>query len=266
MRKIEKRLGIESLKQFILDKYEKEKLNVRDIAEIIYGKRHYSPNVIVWMDKFGIERRDRSTAVALQWVDNENRKRKQSKFFAEKHTGHPSPRRLSMNELKERYKKHDVTIQKRKIIEGYTTLVCKCDKCGSEFDKKLGNLILNCPMCSTNSKGEKSIKEWADKNGCEYKVQYKISECRNLNPLPFDFAIFYEAELKYLVEFDGMQHYEPVDFFGGEEGFKERKRNDKIKNKYCKKNNIPLIRIPYWDFDKVEEILSNEIVIELALF
>src|SRR5699024_6489481 len=58
-----------------------EKMNVRDIAELMYGKRHYGPNVIRWMDKFGIERRSNSEAVALQWEDNVSRRKMQSTFM-----------------------------------------------------------------------------------------------------------------------------------------------------------------------------------------
>ena len=50
---------------------------------------------------------------------------------------------------------------------------------------------------------------------------------------------------KYLIEFDGIQHFQPIEYFGGITEFKERKQNDEIKNNYCKINNIPLIRIPY---------------------
>ena len=47
------------------------------------------------------------------------------------------------------------------------------------------------------------------------------------------------------VEYDGTQHFKSVDFFGGEESLKYTKINDKIKNNFCKKSNIKLIRINY---------------------
>ena len=37
---------------------------------------------------------------------------------------------------------------------------------------------------------------------------------------------------------------------------KETQIRDRIKNKYCKDNNIKLIRIPYFEFDNIDEILK----------
>ena len=50
-----------------------------------------------------------------------------------------------------------------------------------------------------------------------------------------------------------------LDYFGGLDGFIDTKIRDTIKTIYCKENNIKLIRIPYWDFDKIEEILEREL-------
>lgn len=72
------------------------------------------------------------------------------------------------------------------------------------------------------------------------------------------------GNLKYLIEYDGRHHFEPVDF--GNKGSKKSlefyndiKRKDAIKNKYCHKNNIPLFRIPYWEYEKdnIKEILDE---------
>ena len=61
------------------------------------------------------------------------------------------------------------------------------------------------------------------------------------------------------IEFDGKQHFIPVKYFGGEEGFKERKRRDELKNKYCKENDIKLIRIPYNSFKDIKSILLKNL-------
>lgn len=63
-----------------------------------------------------------------------------------------------------------------------------------------------------------------------------------------------------LIEFDGKQHFEPSDLFGGEAGFKIRKINDNIKDTFCATENIKLLRIPYFDMNKIEEILSDEFI------
>ena len=48
--------------------------------------------------------------------------------------------------------------------------------------------------------------------------------------------------------------------FGGKEQFDLTKRRDEIKNKYCQENNIKLLRIPYWEFDNIENILERELL------
>ena len=64
-----------------------------------------------------------------------------------------------------------------------------------------------------------------------------------------------------LIEYDGIFHYE--DIFNNPNKFLMRNLNDEIKNTYCKNNNIPLLRISYWDFDRIEEILERELNILL---
>ena len=67
-----------------------------------------------------------------------------------------------------------------------------------------------------------------------------------------------------LIEYQGKQHYEPIDFAGkGEKWanklFRSNQKRDKIKRGYCIKNNIPLIEIPYWEFENTENILLNKL-------
>ena len=117
-----------------------------------------------------------------------------------------------------------------------------------------------CPYCNT-SKGEKRILNILDKLNIESKSQYTFEDCKFYNVLPFD---FYLPQYNILIEYDGIQHFEPIDFAGkGKEWAMNRFIDciirDTIKNEYCKKNNIKLIRISYWDFDKIEEILKLEL-------
>lgn len=98
-----------------------------------------------------------------------------------------------------------------------------------------------CPVCST-SRGEILIKEYLDNNNIKYIWHHSFIDCRNKNPLFFD---FYLTELNTCIEFDGIQHYEPVYYFNGIEGLKYTIKNDKIKNKYCEDNGINLIRFKY---------------------
>ena len=68
---------------------------------------------------------------------------------------------------------------------------------------------------------------------------------------------FYLEKQNLLIEFQGIQHYEPVEIFGGEKQFKIQQEHDKRKREYAINNNIKLLEIPYWDFDNVEEILND---------
>ena len=76
-RKIEKRLGIKDLKEWLSNKYHDEQLNSRDISELMYGNRTNGPNVIGWMDNLGVPTRDAADAVALQWKNNPERREAQ---------------------------------------------------------------------------------------------------------------------------------------------------------------------------------------------
>lgn len=73
----------------------------------------------------------------------------------------------------------------------------------------------------------------------------------------YDFAILNNNRVTYFIEFDGEQHFHPVEHFGGKEYFQYIQRNDLIKNQWCKNNNIPLIRILYTKLNnlKIQDLL-----------
>lgn len=98
-----------------------------------------------------------------------------------------------------------------------------------------------CPKCN-QSKGEKEIEKILIQNNIEFENQKRFKNCINKKTLPFD---FYLPKYNICIEFDGIQHFESLDIFGGEIEFQKRKINDNIKNKFCKDNNIKLIRIKY---------------------
>ena len=81
----------------------------------------------------------------------------------------------------------------------------------------------------------------------------------------FDFAIFDESQLMFLFELDGEGHYLPIPFgkmteTQAQENLKQQQIRDQIKTDYCKKNDIQLIRVPYWDFDNIEDILTSVLI------
>lgn len=110
-----------------------------------------------------------------------------------------------------------------------------------------------CIECG-ESKGENKIKNFLTNKNINFVRQKIFDECRNIHLLKFD---FYLSQYNTCIEYDGELHYKSFKFNGGEETLKGIQLRDKIKNKYCKKNDIKLIRIPYWNFKNIEEILEN---------
>lgn len=125
--------------------------------------------------------------------------------------------------------------------------------CGNTFEMSRDNFLRGkrCPHCK-QSHGETFISNFLKEHSINYEFQKRFKDCRDKYPLPFD---FYIPTLNYCIEFDGIQHFEPVDYFGGEKAFKEVRRRDGIKTKYCEEKGIKLLRIRY-DEDVEEKINS----------
>ena len=88
-----------------------------------------------------------------------------------------------------------------------------------------------------------------DKKNIRYIREYTVSY--NNHNHRFD---FYLPERKVIIEYNGRQHYEPIDFFGGEKQFKLRQERDKEKQEFCEENNLKLIVFNYKQTSKdIEE-------------
>ena len=98
-----------------------------------------------------------------------------------------------------------------------------------------------CQNC-LKSKGEQKIEKYLLEQKIKFIPQQRFDDCIDTIQLPFD---FYLPEHNICIEFDGRQHYEVIEKWGGIEGLKDRQKKDKIKNKYCLDNNISIIRIKY---------------------
>lgn len=114
-----------------------------------------------------------------------------------------------------------------------------------------------CPICNL-SKGEEKVKHFLDKYNLNYKREFSIKGLKGINNrlLRFDFCVTINNEIT-LIEYDGEQHYKPK---FGEYEFNRTVQNDKLKDEYCNKNNINLIRISYLEFDNIENILLNKLI------
>lgn len=177
---------------------------------------------------------------------------------------------LSQKKAQERVTKANPTIQMTGEYTGqHNKTEFTCLKCGYSWIGSVMSMFTNgtnCPKCGKNIyKGEARLEEILQKHNINYQRQYAIENCKDNKSLPFDFAIFDSSkQLVALCEYDGEQHYRPVDFSGdklmAKEQFKKTKKHDEIKNTYCKENNIPLIRIPYYEYNNMELFLIKKII------
>lgn len=100
------------------------------------------------------------------------------------------------------------------------------------------------------SRGEIKIYEILKQSGLEFVEEYSFPDLLSNSgrPLRFDFAVFDDQqELDFLIEFQGIQHYEAKEKFGGYSGLRKQQYNDMKKRQYCKEHGITLVIIPYWD-------------------
>lgn len=140
---------------------------------------------------------------------------------------------------------------------------CYCNNCNSICYKASNDLQKGTISCGCiNSRGEVKIKNILKENNISFKEQYTFDDLRgeDFKKLRFDFAIFSNDELSYLIEYQGSQHYYPSSLFGGEESLKRQKELDQIKRDYCESHNIKLIIIPYKDYNKLSiEYLNQKV-------
>lgn len=135
---------------------------------------------------------------------------------------------------------------------------CTCD-CGKKTTalatKIVSGYIQSCGCLK--SKAEEEMEVILQSRNIRYKREYKIADCKDKNPLPFDFAIFNDAdELLGLIELNGKQHY-------SEGGWNTKRhlqyvqKHDKIKHRFCLQNDIPFLVIPYQYYEELEKFLTT---------
>jgi very-short-patch-repair endonuclease len=149
------------------------------------------------------------------------------------------------------YSKTIYTTQKKKVI-------ITCPRHGDFLQKPSNHYHLGrgCRRCG-ESKGEMEIRKWLESKNIEFKKEHTFEDCINFGRLRFD---FYLPKYNICIEFDGLQHFKPVEQFGGIEEFERVKQRDSFKNQYCLSKNIKLIRINYKNLkrgDIIEKLTEN---------
>lgn len=168
---------------------------------------------------------------------------------------------LSLDEVEKRINNCGGILLNKKdyVNSNVKNLKVLCPECKMPFITSLqkftqhGNQV--CSKCSNKeSVGEKKIRHYLEDNGIKFIPQKWFKDCRDINPLPFD---FYLPEKNIIIEFDGKQHFGETNYFSY--SYEKIKNHDEIKNAYCKRNNIKMIRIPYWNYNNIENILQQKI-------
>lgn len=142
-------------------------------------------------------------------------------------------------------------------VNAKTQILHRCKACGTKWFADPHHILRGsgCPVCN-ESHGERIIRQYLNDKNVDFISQYTFDDCRYKKLLPFD---FYLIDKNICIEFDGIQHFEPVDIFGGTNALQEVRRNDSIKTNYCANKNIQLLRIRYDDniTEKLDEFLKD---------
>lgn len=141
-------------------------------------------------------------------------------------------------------------------------ILCRCLDCNEEWYSWPSSLQggHGCPNCH-KSKGETQIKAILDYYNIKFIYQYKFDDLVGLGGKKLSYD-FYIPEYNLLIEYQGKQHKQPIEYFGGEETFKRQKEHDKRKREYAFQHNIKFIEIWYYEDinDKLKKTLNLETV------
>ena len=129
-------------------------------------------------------------------------------------------------------------------------------KCGKVYEVRPTDFFEHnerCPYCDS-PKGELIINKILKSLNIKYEYQKTFGDLKDDRPLSYDFFI---PSQNILIEYQGQQHYQPVDYFGGETTFKRQQNHDKMKVDYAKNNDYNLIAVPYTEdtFIKIKKYL-----------
>ena len=150
---------------------------------------------------------------------------------------------------------------------GETLFDCDCD-CGNTTRLSryslTGRKTRSCGCII--SIGESNIKKILNDADIKYKPQYSFPDLVSDigGRLLYDFGILNDdGQLQRLIEFDGLQHMQAYEHFGGEERLVQQQKHDALKNQYALSHNIPLVRIPYDKRDSmvIDDLLGSKYLI-----
>lgn len=152
----------------------------------------------------------------------------------------------------------DLTVEKEIDPQGaHRKFLCKCS-CGN-YTEVLGTHLIQGATQSCghiSSRGEQKISKILQDWHIEYQTQVTFEDLKSpkYGALRFDFGVYKNGKIEYLIEYQGIQHFENT-FRINKNDFQYRQECDAIKRQYCLTHNIPLIEIRYDESITPEKIL-----------
>lgn len=161
---------------------------------------------------------------------------------------------------------YGVELVSDEYVDAHSPLQFRCS-CGAIFSTSWNNFLSGkrqCDCCAKRvSRGEFAVAEWLTKNGFAFETQKRFPDCTDKRSLPFD---FYLSEKNMCIEFDGRQHFELIEAWNGNSQLAYVQAHDAVKDSYCKACGLELLRIPYYDADKIDDILNSKLIPRKADF
>jgi len=140
-------------------------------------------------------------------------------------------------------------------VDIFTPIKISCEKHGEFYQKPHDHYRgSGCPKCQS-SRGENAVRLILKELDIEFKEQKTFEGLEYRNKLRCD---FYIPNTNTVIEYNGLQHYEPISIFGGLKGLEETQKRDVVKYDYLAKNKIKLIIIRY-DTDDIEFYLKEKL-------
>ena len=159
-----------------------------------------------------------------------------------------------VKKCKEKFGENFIDYSLVNYINRNTDIVLKCKKCDKEFSINPHNHLKRgdgCPFCKI-SKLEKDVYNRLIKEEIKFEMHKRfdwMSSGKSHKSLDF-----YLPDYNIAIECQGMQHFNPIDFFGGEKVFEKQVKNDKLKYETCKENGIDIL---YYSDVKEKNVYTN---------
>lgn len=131
-------------------------------------------------------------------------------------------------------------------------------------DNNLRTVNGSCPICSADvveSQGEQQIRRWLEEHNIKFEKEPEIPNDNPRCKRAFLKPDFWLPDHNLYIEYNGEQHYEDVECFHTDVWtLEDQQERDRTMRRYCHDNHHNLLEIPYWDFHRIDEILTVQLL------